>query len=97
VTVSTWDLGAGETSPGKTATGTTVPVTGGEVVLGLGFVRRVGATYLTADAAAAALRAKFSPRGFLDRSKPLSTADAGVAVMLGSLGKIGSRGARFGL
>lgn len=97
VTVSVLVLGGGEASPGWAMTGVTVACRNGEMVPGVGFIVRVGATYLTAEAAAATLRARFIPTGFLAMSTPPSRGAVGAVVMLGSWVRIGSRGGRFGL
>ena len=97
VTVWVLTLGGGEASPTWTVIGITVPSTGVGMVPGLGFIVWVGATYLTAEAAAATLLAKLSPVGFLAVSGPPRFVVAVVAVMFVSRVKIGSKGGRLGL
>lgn len=97
VTVSILTLTGGETKPSWTVTGITVGKKGVAMVPGTGFTVRVGATYLTAEAAAATPLARFSPVDFLDFSGLPGLVVAAVAVMFASRGKIGSKGERFGL
>lgn len=97
VTVSALALGGGEARPGWTVTDITVPSRSGEMVPGVGFTVGVGVTYLTAEAAAATLRARLSPVGFLAVSWPPRLGAAGVTVMFASRGRIGSKGERLGL
>lgn len=97
VTVSVLALRGGEAKPSWTVTGITVPGRGEGIVPGLGFIVWVGATYLTAEAAAATLLARFCLLGFLAVSGPPRFGVAVVAVMFDSRGKIGNKGGRLGL
>lgn len=97
VTVSVLAFGGGETKPSLTVTGITVPRKGVGIVQGAGLIVWVGATYLTAEAAAATLLARLSRVGFLAVSKPPVLGVAAVTVMFVSLGMIGNKGERLGL
>lgn len=97
VTVSVLALGGGETKPRWTVTGITVPSRGVGMVPGLGFIVWVGATYRTAEAAAATLLARLSCVVFLAVSGPPRLGVAAVAVMFVSRGRIGNKGGRLGL
>lgn len=97
VTVSVLALGGGEANPSCTVTGITVPSRGVGTAPGLGFIVWVGATYLTAKAAAATLLARLSPVGFLPVSGPPRLGVAAVAVIFVSRGRIGNKGERLGL
>lgn len=95
VTVSV--LGGGVAKPSWTVTGITVPSRGVGMVPGLGFIVWVGATYLTAEAAAATLLARLSRVVFLAVSGPLRLVVAAVAVTFVSRCRIGNKGGRLGL
>lgn len=97
VTVLVLAFRGGEAKPSWTVTGITVPSRGVGMVPRLGFIVWVGATYLTAEAAAATLLARLSPVGFLAMSRPPRLGLASVAVMFVSCGRIGSKGERLGL
>lgn len=97
VTVSVLALGGGEAKPSWTVTGIIVARKGVGMVPGLGFIVWVGATYLTAEAAAATPLARLNPVDFLDVSGLPRLVVAAVVVMFASRGKIGNRGERFGL
>lgn len=97
VTVSVLALGGGAVKPRWTVTGITVPRRGATLVPGLDFIDRVGATCLTAEAAAATPLARVNPVVFLDVCGPPRLVVAAVVVMFVSRGKIGSKGERFGL
>lgn len=96
VTVSVPALGGGEAKPSWTVTGITV--TRGDVGMGpgLGFIVWLGATYLTAEAAAATLLARL-PVVLLGVSGPPRLGVAAVAVEFVSRGRIGNKGGRLGL
>lgn len=96
VTVSVLALGGGEARPSWTVTGITVPSRGVGTVAGLGLIVWVGATYLTAEAAAATLLARLNRVDFLAVSGPPRLGVAGVTVMF-SRGRIGNKGGRLGL
>ena len=97
VTVSVLPLGGGEAKPSCTVTGITVPRKGVGMVPVLGFIVWVGATYLTADAAAATLLARLIPVVFLGVSGPPRLGVAAVAVTFLPCGRIGNKGGRLGL
>lgn len=97
VTDSVLGLEGGETKPTWTVTGITVPKRCVDMVPWLGFIVWVGATYLTADAAAATPLARLNFVDFLGISWLPRLGVAAVAVMFVSCGKIGSKGERFGL
>ncbi len=97
VTVSVLAFRGGEAKPSWTVTGITVPSRGVGMAPGLGFIVWVGATYLTAEAAAATLLARLSPVDFLAVSGPPRLGVAAVAVMFVSRGRIGNKGGRLGL
>lgn len=97
VTLSVLVLGGGEAKPSWTVTGITVPRKGVGMVTWFGFIVWVGATNLTAEAAAATLLARLTPAGFLAVSEPPRLGVAAVAVMFDSRGRIGSKGGRLGL
>lgn len=97
VTVSVLALGGGEAKPSWTVTGITVPRRGVGIVPGVGFIVWAGATYLTAEAAAATLLARLSPVVFLGVVGPPRLGVAAVAVMFLSRGRIGNKGGRLGL
>lgn len=65
VTVCVLALRGGEAKPSWTVTGITVGSSGVGIVPRLGFIVWVEATYLTAEAAAAALLARLTRAGFL--------------------------------
>lgn len=96
VTVSVLALRDGETKPNLTVTGITVPSRGVGIVRA-GLIVWVGATYLTAEAAAAALLARLSWVGFLAMSRPPDLGVAAVIVMFVSRSMIGNKGERLGL
>lgn len=97
VTVSVLALGGGEAKPSWTVTGITVPRKGVGMGPELGFIVWVGATYLTAEAAAATLLARLIPVVFLGVSGPPRLGVAAVAVLFVSRGRIGNKGERLGL
>lgn len=97
VTVSVLALGGGEAKPSWIVAGITVPNKGVGIVPGLGFIVWVGATYLTAEAAAATLLARLSHVGFLAVCRLPRLGVAAVAVMFVSRGRIGNKGGRLGL
>lgn len=97
VTLSVLVFGGGKAIPSWTVTGIAVPRRGVEIVPGLGFIVWVGATYLTAEAAAATLLARLSPVVFLGVSGPPRLGVAAVAVMFVSRCRIGNKGGRLGL
>lgn len=98
VTVLVLVLRGGETKPTWSVTGITVPNrVFGMMVPWFGFIVWVGATYLTAEAAAAALLARLNPVVFLAVTGLPCLGVAAVAVMFLSLGTIGSKGERLGL
>lgn len=97
VTVSVVALGGGEAKPSWTVTGITVARRGVGMVPGVGFIVWVGATYLTAEAAAATLLARLSRVVFLTVTGPPRLGVAAVAVMFVSRGRIGNNGERLGL
>lgn len=97
VTVSVLALRGGETKPNLTVTGITVPSRGVGIVQGAGLIVWMGATYLTAEAAAATLLARLSRVGFLAVSRPPDLGVAAVTVMFVSRGMIGNKGERLGL
>lgn len=80
-----------------TVTGITVPSRGVGIVQRAGLIVWVGATYLTAEAAAATLLARLSWVGFLAMSRPPDLGVAAVTVMFVSRGMIGNKGERLGL
>lgn len=94
VTVWVLVLRGGETKPNWAVTGMAVTSGGVEAV---GFTVWEEATYLTAEAAAATLRARLNPVVFLGVTGPPRFGVAAVAVMFLSRGKMGSRGGRLGL
>lgn len=97
VTVSVLALRGGETKPNLTVTGITVPSRGVGIVQGTALIFWVGATYLTAEAAAATFLARLSRVGFLTVSRPPDLGVAAVIVMFESRGMIGNKGERLGL
>lgn len=97
VTVSVLAFRGGETKPSLTVTGITVPGRGVGIVQGAGLTVWVGATYLTAEAAAATLLARLSRVDFLAVSRPPGLGVAAVTVMFVSRGMIGNKGERLGL
>jgi len=97
VTVSVLALGGGEAKPSWTVTGIKVTKKGVGMVRGLSFIVWVGATYLTAEAAAATLLARLFPVVFLGISELPRLGVAAVAVTFASRGRIGNKGGRLGL
>lgn len=97
VTVSVVVFGGGETKPSWTVTGITVASRGVGMVPELGFIVWAGATYLTAEAAAATLLARLSRVVFLAVTGLPRLGVAAVAVKFVSRGRIGSKGERLGL
>lgn len=97
VTVSVLVLGGGEAKLSCAVTGITVDSRGVGTVPWFGFIVWVGATYLTAEAAAATLLARLNPVVFLAVTGPPRLGVAAVAVMFVSRGRIGSKGGRLGL
>lgn len=97
VTVSVLALGGGEATLSWTVTGITVESRGVEMVPVLGFIVWVGATCLTAEAAAATLLARLNRVLFLAVSVPPCFRVAAVAVIFVSRGRIGNKGERLGL
>lgn len=97
VTVSVLALGGGETKPSWTVEGVGVPRRGVGTTPWPGFIVWVGATCLTAEAAAATLLARPFPGVFLGVSEPARLWVAGVAVVFASRGMIGNKGGRLGL